>query len=91
MTGNQCHLFVTKGKIVYCSDCLHGYAGKTVELVELDEKGKPIMDKEPETKEPEAKPKEKEKPKAKGKATHRPECGEVGETGEHGDLGSNAA
>jgi len=25
------------------------------------------------------------------KATHKPECGDVGETGEHGDLGSNAA
>ncbi len=28
----RCHLFVTDGKIVYCSDCSHGLAGQTIEL-----------------------------------------------------------
>lgn len=28
-----CHLFVTDGKIIYCGDCTHELAGKTVPLV----------------------------------------------------------
>lgn len=31
-----CHLFVTKGKIIYCDDCPHELAGKTVDMVPLD-------------------------------------------------------
>lgn len=33
-----CHLFVTSGKIIYCLDCTHAYAGKTVELPDLPER-----------------------------------------------------
>jgi hypothetical protein len=29
----RCHLFVTDGKIQYCSDCTHELAGQTVELI----------------------------------------------------------
>lgn len=31
----RCHLFLTDGKIQYCSDCTHDLAGQTVEMVEL--------------------------------------------------------
>ena len=31
----RCHLFVQAGKIVYCSDCGHSLAGKTVDLPDL--------------------------------------------------------
>lgn len=29
-----CHLFITAGKIYYCSDCTHALAGQVVELPE---------------------------------------------------------
>lgn len=29
----RCHLFVTDGRIVYCGDCTHALAGKTVDLM----------------------------------------------------------
>ena len=29
---SSCHLFVTDGKIIFCDDCTHEFAGKTVEL-----------------------------------------------------------
>lgn len=32
-----CHLFVTDGQIIYCGDCPHEYAGKTIPLPELPE------------------------------------------------------
>jgi hypothetical protein len=32
--GPRCHLFVTDGKIAYCSDCEHGLAGQTVDMVD---------------------------------------------------------
>ena len=32
---DRCHLFVTDGKIIYCNDCHHELAGKTVELPEI--------------------------------------------------------
>lgn len=31
-----CHLFLTDGKLQFCSDCTHELAGKTVELPEID-------------------------------------------------------
>ena len=34
--GNQCYLFVTDGKIHYCSDCDHSLAGQTVDMVDMD-------------------------------------------------------
>lgn len=30
---DRCHLFVTDGKIQYCSDCHHKLAGQTVDMV----------------------------------------------------------
>lgn len=30
----RCHLFVTNGNIVYCGDCTHDYAGKTIPMVD---------------------------------------------------------
>lgn len=30
-----CHLFVTDGKIIYCSDCTHEYAGKSIDLPDI--------------------------------------------------------
>jgi hypothetical protein len=33
-----CHLFVTDGKIIYCSDSTHAYAGKTIEMGEITTK-----------------------------------------------------
>jgi len=30
----RCHLFITKGKIHYCSDCTHPLAGQIVEMKE---------------------------------------------------------
>jgi len=30
--ASRCHLFVTDGKIVYCGDCTHKYAGKTIDM-----------------------------------------------------------
>lgn len=30
-----CHLFVTDGKIIYCSDSTHAYAGKTIEMEDI--------------------------------------------------------
>lgn len=32
----RCHLFLTDGKLVFCGDCSHDLAGKTVELPEYD-------------------------------------------------------
>ena len=32
-----CHSFITDGKIQYLSDCTHKYAGKTVDLAEIEE------------------------------------------------------
>ncbi len=31
----RCHLFVTDGKIIYCDDCKHELAGKTIELPDI--------------------------------------------------------
>ncbi len=31
----QCHYHIKKGKIIYCKDCSHSLAGKTVDLPEL--------------------------------------------------------
>ncbi|AXF41528.1 hypothetical protein SHAb15599_00176 [Acinetobacter phage SH-Ab 15599] len=33
--SNQCHLFMTDGKIQFLSDCHHSLAGQTVDMVEL--------------------------------------------------------
>ena len=33
-----CHLFVTEGKIIYCGDCTHELAGKTVDMKEYENK-----------------------------------------------------
>ena len=33
----RCHLFVTDGKILYCTDCGHDHAGKTVPMVDIPE------------------------------------------------------
>lgn len=38
---HRCHLFITEGKIQYCSDCHHELAGKTVDMVEITEDGLP--------------------------------------------------
>lgn len=38
---HRCHLFVTDGKIQYCSDCHHKLAGQTVDMISLDEDGLP--------------------------------------------------
>jgi hypothetical protein len=35
-TGSLCHLFVTAGKIAYCTDCPHEYNGKTIDLPIID-------------------------------------------------------
>lgn len=32
---SRCHLFVTDGKIIFCGDCKHEFAGKTVELQDI--------------------------------------------------------
>jgi len=32
--GMRCHLFVTDGKIIYCSDCDHPLAGQTVDMID---------------------------------------------------------
>lgn len=34
--SGTCHLFVTNGQIVYCSDSTHKYAGQTIDMVDLD-------------------------------------------------------
>jgi hypothetical protein len=34
--ASRCHLFVTDGKIQYCSDCHHELAGQTVEMQEYE-------------------------------------------------------
>lgn len=34
--GHRCHLFVTDGNIIYCSDCDHSLAGQTVPMEKLD-------------------------------------------------------
>ncbi|HUP80814.1 MAG TPA: DUF6527 family protein [Pirellula sp.] len=33
----RCHLFVTDGNIIYCSDCGHSLAGQTVPLTNIPE------------------------------------------------------
>ncbi|MES2779927.1 MAG: hypothetical protein V4651_08505, partial [Bacteroidota bacterium] len=30
-----CHLHVTNGQIIYCSDCTHELSGKTIPMVDL--------------------------------------------------------
>lgn len=35
--SSTCHLFVTDGKIQYCSDSFHDLKGKTVEMVDIPE------------------------------------------------------
>jgi|SRR5215469_1388738 len=85
-SGNQCHLYVSDGKIHYCSDCLHDYAGRTVDMVELSNTGGPMAKK--------AKDEDDEKDDAKakkGSGSHSADCGDVGQTGAHGKLGENAA
>lgn len=32
-----CHYHITNGKLIYCSDCTHSYANRTVDLPELPE------------------------------------------------------
>lgn len=32
-----CHIFVRNGQIQYLSDCTHGYAGKTIDMVDMEE------------------------------------------------------
>lgn len=32
----RCHLHVRDGKIEYCGDCKHKFAGKTIEMEEID-------------------------------------------------------
>jgi hypothetical protein len=34
---SRCHLFITDGKIQFCGDCVHGLAGQTVEMVDVDD------------------------------------------------------
>lgn len=34
--GKRCHLFITNGKIEFCGDCEHEYAGKTITLTEIN-------------------------------------------------------
>jgi len=31
-TAHRCHLFVRSGKIQYCADCTHGFAGRIVAM-----------------------------------------------------------
>lgn len=33
--ASRCHLFITKGKLVFLSDCHHELAGKTVSMEEI--------------------------------------------------------
>jgi len=35
--STECHLFVKAGKIEFCGDCPHAYAGKTVDLPTIPE------------------------------------------------------
>lgn len=37
MLDSGCHLFVTDGKIQYCPDSPHEFAGKTIDMVEIPE------------------------------------------------------
>ncbi len=32
----KCHLWVTNGRILFCADCKHDLAGKTVDMIDLD-------------------------------------------------------
>lgn len=34
--GKRCHLFISDGKIEFCGDCEHEFAGKTIALTEID-------------------------------------------------------
>lgn len=36
----RCHLFLTNGKIIYCGDCEHEFAGQTVDLPDIPEEWK---------------------------------------------------
>lgn len=36
-TGTSCHLFVTDGKIIYCNDCPHEMAGKTIDMIPMED------------------------------------------------------
>lgn len=36
-----CHYFVRDGRIEFCSDCPHAYAGKTVDLPVIEEEREP--------------------------------------------------
>jgi hypothetical protein len=38
----RCHLFVTDGRLEYLGDCTHALAGKTVDMIDLDEELEPI-------------------------------------------------
>lgn len=35
----RCHLFISHGQIIYCSDCTHALAGQTVDLPDEDQDG----------------------------------------------------
>lgn len=35
----RCHLFITNGRIIYCGDCTHALAGRTVDMVDEPEGG----------------------------------------------------
>jgi hypothetical protein len=32
---SRCHLYVTNGKIQYCNDCTHEFAGQTIDIPEI--------------------------------------------------------
>jgi hypothetical protein len=34
--ASTCHLFVTDGKLHYCPDCTHQYAGQVLDMVNMD-------------------------------------------------------
>jgi hypothetical protein len=35
--GPRCHIVVTDGKVNFCADCEHEYAGKTIDLLPIPE------------------------------------------------------
>lgn len=37
-----CHLFVKEGEIQYLGDCTHEFAGKTIQMIDVDDRGFPL-------------------------------------------------
>ncbi len=37
-TDHICHCFITRGKVMFLSDCTHKYANQTLDVLELDNK-----------------------------------------------------